>query len=43
MPDATLAPSFSKLVQSFFAEHLVQQRALSPAPSPPTGTPFGYC
>jgi site-specific recombinase XerD len=30
MPDATLAPSFSKLVQSFFAEHLVQQRALSP-------------
>jgi integrase/recombinase XerD len=30
MPDASLAPSFTKLVQSFFAEHLVQQRALSP-------------
>ena len=30
MPDAILAPSFSKLVQGFFAEHLVQQRALSP-------------
>lgn len=29
MPDAILAPSFSKLVQGFFAEHLVQQRALS--------------
>jgi len=30
MPDTTLAPPFTKLVQSFFAEHLVQQRALSP-------------
>jgi integrase/recombinase XerD len=30
MPDATLAPSFTKLVQSFFTEHLVHQRALSP-------------
>lgn len=30
MPDAILAPSFSKLVQGFFAEYLMQQRALSP-------------
>jgi integrase/recombinase XerD len=30
MPDANLAPSFTKLVQSFFTEHLVHQRALSP-------------
>src|SRR5262249_47987002 len=30
MPDATLAPSVAKLVQSFFTEHLVHQRALSP-------------
>jgi site-specific recombinase XerD len=30
MPDATLAPSFTKLVQSYFSEHLVHQRALSP-------------
>jgi integrase/recombinase XerD len=30
MPDATLAPSFTKLVQSFFTEHLMHQRALSP-------------
>jgi integrase/recombinase XerD len=30
MPDTTLAPPFTKLVQSFFAEYLVQQRALSP-------------
>jgi hypothetical protein len=25
-------PSFASLVQAFFAEHLTQQRALSPAP-----------
>ena len=30
MPDATLAPSFTTLVQSFFTEHLVHQRAVSP-------------
>jgi len=30
MPDATVAPSFTKLVQNFFTEHLVHQRALSP-------------
>jgi integrase/recombinase XerD len=30
MSDAILAPSFSKLVQGFFAEYLMQQRALSP-------------
>src|ERR1700758_2714353 len=30
MPDANVAPSFTKLVQSFFTEHLVHQRALSP-------------
>lgn len=29
MPDATIAPSFTKLVQSFFTEHIVHQRALS--------------
>jgi site-specific recombinase XerD len=30
MPDATAAPSFTKLVQGFFTEHLVHHRALSP-------------
>lgn len=30
MPDAILAPSFTQLVQSYFAEYLMQQRALSP-------------
>jgi integrase/recombinase XerD len=30
MPDASPVPSFAKLVQNFFTEHLVQQRALSP-------------
>src|SRR6516225_5017053 len=30
MPEDILAPSFAKLVQSFFTEHLMQQRVLSP-------------
>lgn len=30
MPDTTVVPPFTKLVQGFFTEHLVQQRALSP-------------
>jgi hypothetical protein len=34
MPDAILAPSFSKLVQGLFAEHLMQQRALSRRANP---------
>jgi hypothetical protein len=30
MPNTTLAPCFTKLVQSFFTEYLVHQRTLSP-------------
>ncbi len=29
-PESVQAPSFAALVQAFFAEHLQQQRAMSP-------------